>query len=87
MGISERRLNDSQLPRLNNRPPRYYLVQGRLEGDTLRQWIIVSYKQESDALAAAEEEFKAIVTDCRDWTAEELDHQSRALLVEDETSD
>jgi hypothetical protein len=81
MGIGERRLNDRQLPRLNNRPPRYYLVQGEREGDILRQWIIVSYKQESDALAAAEVNYKAIVTDCRDWTVEELDNQSRILLI------
>lgn len=82
MSIGERRLDDGQLPRLNHRPTRYYLVQGRLEGSTLRQWIVETYTDEAVALKTAEALPKVIITDCRDWTPEELDNRARAVLIE-----
>lgn len=88
MSIGERRLDDSELPRLNRRPTRYYLVGGKMDGDTLCQWLVEIHETESDAIKSAMRLTKTIVTDCRDWTPEELDNGSRAVLVElDETQD
>jgi hypothetical protein len=49
MSIGDRRLDDSQLPRLNRRPICYYLVRGKMEEKTLRQWIVGVYQKELDA--------------------------------------
>lgn len=88
VSIGARRLDDNKLPRLNRRPTRYYLVGGRMDGRTLRQWLVGVHETEANAIKAATRLTKTIVTDCRDWTSEELDNGSRSVLVEaDETQD
>jgi hypothetical protein len=91
MDIGIRRLDDNQLPRLNHRPTRYYLVRSKLDPDVdfVDQWIVGTYATESEAIAAAESNPKVVVTDCRDWTPEELDLEQRSFLIEfdDENKD
>lgn len=75
----EKRLNDRLLPRLNQEPTRYYLVEGWMEGNALRQRIMTCYENESDALRVVKSYLRLFVSDCRDWEIEELHQGSRTL--------
>ena len=75
MAIGKRRWNDNEMTRLNDRATCYYLVRSKVDGTYVEQRIVAVFKEEFDAITAAELDIKSTASDCRDWTPEQLDNK------------
>lgn len=54
------------MTRLNDRATCYYLVRSKVDGTYVEQRILAVFKEEFDAITAAELDIKATVSNCRD---------------------
>lgn len=61
----------------------FFLVSGRKEGDTIRQWIVNVCRTQEEAESKAAGSPHIWVSTCYDWEPEEIDCGYRSLIVDD----